>query len=127
MARNHKLRQMVITDPADQQAPAATDQTPMVLKLREAGAVVEQFFVHSTDPRHHSVAEYVALGMAGCMLDKRPDEMLRAFLTIIRRNEEITQLREHEARYKATLSATAQQPGAGLPSSPQRVKSAPNQ
>jgi hypothetical protein len=107
VARNHPARQIVITDPADQQAPAETDQTPMVVKLRGAGAIVEQFFVQSTDPRHHSVPEYVGLGMAGCMLDKHLPEILRAFSTIIRRNAQVNKLRDDEAKYKAALSATA--------------------
>jgi hypothetical protein len=127
VARNHPSRQIVITDPADQQAPAATDQTPMVVKLRGAGAVVDQFFVQSTDPRHHGVPEYIELGLAGCILDKHAPEILRAFSTVIRRNAQSNQLREDEAKYKAALGATARQPPIDPPTAVQPVRSTPNQ
>jgi hypothetical protein len=110
LARNHTVRQMMITDPNDQQAPAATEQNPLALKLKQAGGLVEQFFVQSSAANHHDVTEYTRLVMAGCLLGKPNSEIALAATTIARRNAEINQSREDKAKAKAAFITTARQP-----------------
>jgi dienelactone hydrolase len=110
LAQNRAVRLMMITDPADQQVPAA-EQTPMVDKMRQAGRLVPQFFVESTDAKHHGVLEYTRLAMAGCVLGKPDADIARAVGTITRRNAEINQRKRDEAKTKTATSAMAREPG----------------
>ncbi len=110
LAHNHAARQIMITDPDDQQMPAATEQTPLALKLKQAGGAVEQFLVQSTAANHHDVTEYTRLIMAGCMLGKPYSDIALAASTIVRRNAEINQSREDKAKAKAAFTMTARQP-----------------
>jgi hypothetical protein len=112
LAHNHAVRKMMITDPNDQQAPAVTEQNPLALKLRQAGGLVEQFFVQSSAPNHHDVAEYTRLVMAGCLLGRHFPDIVTAAATIARRNTQIQQSREDKAKAKAkaAFSTTAPQP-----------------
>jgi hypothetical protein len=100
LAHNHAMRQMVISDPHDQQVPPATDQTPLVVKLRQNGGKVEQFFVQSTDDNHHGLIEYARLVMAGCLLGRSELDIRTAAYTIVRRNALINQGKQ-EAKAKA--------------------------
>jgi hypothetical protein len=110
LAHNHAVRQMMVTDPNDQQAPATTEQNPLALKLKQAGGLVEQFFVQSSAANHHDVTEYTRLVMAGCLLGKPNSDIAQAATTIARRNAEINQSREDKAKAKAAFSTTARQP-----------------
>src|SRR5262249_25682891 len=51
LVQNRAERLLMITDPADQQVPAATEQNPVLDRLRRAGRPIPQFIVQSTDPR----------------------------------------------------------------------------
>jgi hypothetical protein len=110
LAHNHAVRQMMITDPNDQQTPAATEQNPLALKLRQAGGLVEQFFVQSSAANHHDVTEYTRLVLAGCLLGKPYADIALAASTIVRRNAEINQSREDKARFKTAFTTIARQP-----------------
>jgi hypothetical protein len=118
LARNLAVREMMITDPNDQQVPAATQQNPVALKLRQAGGLVEQYFVQSNAANHHDVTEYTRLVVAGCVLGKSSADIARAATTIDRRNAEMNQSREDKAKAKAkaktkatvAFSTTARQP-----------------
>ena len=68
LAQNRALRMMVISDPNDQQVPTASQQTPMVQALRQAGYTVPHLLVEATDPKHHGVLDYGAVAMGGCCL-----------------------------------------------------------
>jgi pimeloyl-ACP methyl ester carboxylesterase len=107
LAHNPAERLIIVTDPADQQVPAAVEQTPVLNRLRQAGRAVPQFIVQSTDANHHGVFEYVELVMAGCVLGKRDSDIAHAVSTIIRRNGEINQSRQDKAKFKAASGATA--------------------
>ncbi len=104
MAQNRAERVMMITDPVDQQVPPATEQTPVLTRLRQLGGRVPQFLVQSTDPRHHSVLEYVELVTAGCVLGKRDEDITRAVGTIIRRDTDLNQLQRDKAAAKAAAT-----------------------
>ena len=107
LAHNHAVRQMMVTDPNDQQVPAATDQTPMAVKLRQAGGVVEQYFVKSSAANHHDVTEYTRLVMAGCLLRKTQLDIANAASTIVRRNSLANQINEDKAKFKAQAKTQA--------------------
>jgi hypothetical protein len=104
VAHNHAMRLIVVSDPKDQQVPPATDQTPMVVKLRQAGGIVLQSFAQSTDANHHGLLEYVRLVMAGCVLSRPDAEIVRAAATIVRRNTEINQRKDEAAKVHAPLA-----------------------
>jgi hypothetical protein len=104
LARNPVERLIMITDPADQQVPAATEQAPLPARLRRAGRAVSQFMVQSTGPNHHGVLEYVQLIMAGCVLGKPDADITRAVATLIRRNSEINQSKRDKAEAKARVA-----------------------
>jgi hypothetical protein len=110
LAHNYAVRKMMITDPNDQQAPAAAEQNPLALKLRQAAGLVDQFFVQSSAANHHDVTEHTRLVMAGCLLGKRYGDIALAVATISRRNTEIIRSREDKAKAKAASTTTALQP-----------------
>jgi hypothetical protein len=107
LAHNHAVRQMMVTDPADQQVPAATGQTPMAVQLRQAGGLVEQYFVLSSVANHHDVLEYTRLVMAGCLLGRPQSDIVNAASTIGRRNALASQIAEDKARFKAQAMTQA--------------------
>jgi pimeloyl-ACP methyl ester carboxylesterase len=115
LAQNRALRMMVISDPNDQQVPTASQQTPMVQTLRQAGHVVPQLFVEATDPKHHGVLDYGAIAMGGCVLGRSDADIARAIGTLVRRNAETNLRLQDEARAKSapqTASGTIpRQPG----------------
>jgi len=115
LTQNRALRMMVISDPNDQQVPTATQQTPMVKALRQAGHVVPHLLVEATDPKRHSVVDYGALAMGGCVLGRHDDEIALAIGTLVRRNAEINRRLQDEARAKSAPQAaadlTTRQPG----------------
>ena len=104
LAQKHAMRQLIVSDPQDQQVPAATEQTPMVTKLRQAGGTVTQFFVKSTDDNHHGVVEYAELVIAGCVLGKRDADISEAIQTIVRRNTEAIQRKQEETKANASAA-----------------------
>jgi pimeloyl-ACP methyl ester carboxylesterase len=101
LAQNRGLRMMVISDPADLQVPAASQQTPMVQALRQAGYTVPHLLVEAIDDRHHGVLEYGAVAMAGCVLGRHDMEIARAIETLVRRNADINRRQQDEARAKS--------------------------
>ena len=110
LAQRHAMRQLIVSDPQDQQVPAATEQTPMVTKLRQAGGAVTQFFVKSTDDNHHGVVEYAEIVIAGCVLGKRDADISEAIQTIVRRNTETIQRKQEEAKANASAAPAPRQP-----------------
>ena len=115
LAQNRALRMMVISDPHDQQVPAAAQQTPMVQTLRQAGYVVPHFLVEATDPKRHGVIDYGAIAMGGCVLGRSDADIARAIGTLVRRNADTNRRLQDEARAKsapqATADSIARQPG----------------
>ncbi|MBA2397494.1 MAG: hypothetical protein H0V72_02115 [Bradyrhizobium sp.] len=115
LAQNRALRMMVISDPNDQQVPTATQQTPMVQALRQAGYVVPHLLVEATDPKHHGVIDYGAIAMGGCVLGRSDADVAQAIGTLVRRNADINRRLQDEARAKSapqTASDTiTRQPG----------------
>jgi pimeloyl-ACP methyl ester carboxylesterase len=114
LGQNRGLRMMVISDPNDQQVPTATQQTPMVQTLRQAGHTVPHLLVEATDPKRHSVVEYAAVAMGGCVLGRSDMEIAQAIGTVIRRNADTNRRQQDEARAKSTpqtASDTTRQPG----------------
>ena len=107
LAQNRALRMMVISDPNDQTVPTAAQQTPMVQTLRQAGYVVPHLLVEATDPKRHSVIDYGAVAMGGCVLGRTDTEIARATDTLIRRNAEINRRLQDEARAKSAPPQTA--------------------
>jgi hypothetical protein len=101
LAQDRALRMMVISDPNDQQVPAATEQTPMVQSLRQAGYVVPQLLVEATDPKHHAVADYGAVAMGGCVLGRSDADIAQAIGTLVRRNADINRRQQDEALAKS--------------------------
>jgi hypothetical protein len=110
LARNHSLRLMVVSDPADKVVPIAM-QTGFVDKMRQAGRPVPQFLVEATDDNHHGVVAYAHLVAAGCVLGKSDAEIARAVSTMTARAAEINKQKANEARAKATIVSRQQQPG----------------
>jgi pimeloyl-ACP methyl ester carboxylesterase len=114
LAQNRALRMMVVTDPNDQQVPAAAQQTPMVQALRLAGYTVPHLLVEATDPKRHGVLEYGAIAMGGCALERTDAEISLAINTQNRRNADTNRRLQDEARAKSapqTASDTTRQPG----------------
>jgi pimeloyl-ACP methyl ester carboxylesterase len=107
LAQNRALRMMVISDPNDQQVPAAAQQTPMVHSLRQAGYVVPHLLVEATDPKHHSALDYGAIAMGGCVLGRHDDEIALAIGTLMRRNADTNRRLQDEARAKSSTPQTA--------------------
>ena len=101
LAQNRALRMMVISDPNDQQVPTAAQQTPMVQSLRQAGYVVPHLLVEATDPKRHSVLDYGAIAMGGCVLGRHDAEIALAIGTLGRRNAETNRRIQDEARAKS--------------------------
>jgi hypothetical protein len=66
IVQNRGTRIIVLTDPEDQQVPAA-QQTPFVEAMRKAAGRVEQFFVYGYGEKHHNVTNYVLPAVAGCI------------------------------------------------------------
>ncbi|MBN8990871.1 MAG: alpha/beta hydrolase [Rhizobiales bacterium] len=114
LEQNRALRMMVISDPNDQQVPTDRQQTPMVRMLRQAGYTVPHLFVEATDPKRHSVVEYGAVAMGGCVLGRHDLEIAQAIGTQVRRNADTNRRLQDEARAKSspqTASDTTRQPG----------------
>jgi hypothetical protein len=109
LARNHALRVMVVSDPADKTVPI-TMQTGFVDKMRQAGRPVPQFMVEATDESHHGVVAYAQLVMAGCVLGKSDDEIARAVDTMVARSAEINRQKANEARAKPVIASRQHQP-----------------
>jgi hypothetical protein len=66
IALNERTRIVVLTDPQDEQVPAA-HQTPFVEEIRRAGGRIEQFFVQASGAKHHNVKAYTYPAMAECL------------------------------------------------------------
>jgi len=107
LKQNRALRMMVISDPNDQQVPTAAQQTPMVQSLRQAGYVVPHLLVEATDPKRHSVLDYGAVAMGGCVLGRHDDEIALAIGTMVRRSADINRRQQDEARAKSSVPQTA--------------------
>lgn len=115
LAQNRALRMMVISDPNDQQVPTASQQTPMVQALRQAGYVVPHLLVEATDPKHHGVLDYGAIAMGGCVLGRSDADIAQAISTLVRRNADTNRRLQDEERAKSApqtaFGTTARQPG----------------
>jgi pimeloyl-ACP methyl ester carboxylesterase len=114
LGQNRALRIMVISDPNDQQVPTAAQQTPMVQTLKQAGYTVPHLLVEATDPKRHSVVDYGAVAMGGCVLGRSDTEIALAIGTLGRRNADTNRRLQDEARAKSTpqtASDTTRQPG----------------
>ncbi len=107
LAHNRVLRMMVISDPNDQQVPAAVEQTPMVQSLRQAGYVVPHLLVEATDPKHHGVLDYGAIAMGGCALGRSDADIAQAIGTLVRRNADTNRRLQDEALAKSAPQTAA--------------------
>jgi hypothetical protein len=95
IAQNRALRFMVVTDPADRNAPVK-QQTAFVDKLRHAGRDVPQYFVAATDNYHHGVTTYAELVVAGCVLGRSDAEIATVAAIVAKRNAAYNELRRRE-------------------------------
>jgi hypothetical protein len=66
IVQNRGTRIIVLTDPEDQQVPAA-QQTPFVDAMRKATGQIEQFFIHGFGEKHHNATSYAVPAVAGCI------------------------------------------------------------
>jgi PAN domain len=74
IARNKAARILVVTDPQDQ-IVRIEHQNPFVVKLRQAGGKVDQFFVDSGGPEHHFTDSYAEVVMRDCLWGANHDEI----------------------------------------------------
>jgi hypothetical protein len=108
LAQNRSLRLFLVTDPADKRVPVA-QQTGFVEKMQKAGRQVPQLFVEAIDDDHHGVVVYSELVAAGCALGRPDAEIARAVATVVKRNAEINERKQREAKAKASIEAAARQ------------------
>jgi hypothetical protein len=66
IVKHRALRILVLTDHTDRQVIEAR-QTPFVLRLRQAGGRVDQFFGRGTGEVHHGMSRYAREAVAGCV------------------------------------------------------------
>ena len=69
------MRIIVVTDPLDKTVAAAS-QSAFVTQMKQMGGQVEQYFVNSTDEKHHGVSDFANLAVAGCVLGRPSGEIL---------------------------------------------------
>jgi hypothetical protein len=75
IARNRSARILVVTDPRDKVVPIEI-QLPFVEKLRQAGGLVEEFFVDASgDDDHHFTTPYALLVIRDCIRGAGNDEI----------------------------------------------------
>lgn len=63
--------------------------------------MVPYLLVEATDPKHHGVLDYGAIAMGGCVLGRSDADIARAIDTLVRRNADINQRLQDEARAKS--------------------------
>ncbi len=69
-------RIIVLTDPEDKVVPRK-NQSTFVKKFREAGGRIEQFYVESTNKKHHSLTSYSRFVMGKCIRDESHQDIRR--------------------------------------------------
>lgn len=69
-------RIIVLTDPEDKVVPSR-NQSEFVEHFREAGGRIEQFYVESTNSRHHGLTAYSSFVMKQCILNTSAQEIRR--------------------------------------------------
>jgi hypothetical protein len=106
------MRIIVVTDPLDKKVAAAS-QSAFVTQLKQMGGQVEQYFVNSTDEKHHGVSDFANLAMAGCVLGRPSGEIARAIGTMTARNTEWNAMRAAEANITSRTTQRIPAPDRG--------------
>lgn len=81
LAKNKRLRIIVITDPNDKQV-TRDHQDKFVQAVRRSGGTVEQYYVKSPDLLHHATGAFVPTALAYCIQHKSSDEIQKAMQRI---------------------------------------------
>jgi hypothetical protein len=76
IVQRSRAKIMVVTDPRDQTVKR-NYQDPFVHALRHAGRQVEQFYVNSSDPKHHDVTNYAQAVTRECVRGSTHDQIVR--------------------------------------------------
>jgi hypothetical protein len=69
-------RIIVLTDPQDKVVPRK-NQSEFVKRYKEAGGRIEQFYVESTNKKHHSLTKYSTFVMRQCIRDESHQDIGR--------------------------------------------------
>lgn len=112
LAQNRAVRFIMVSDPADRNAPPKQQQTPFVEKMRRAGRDIRQYFVTATDDFHHGVVGYTELVTGGCVLGKSDADIATAVGTMVKRNAAFNAQRRKE------IALFGKNGGAAHPSAP---------
>jgi hypothetical protein len=82
--QNNSARIIVVTDPNDKVVPRR-NQSEFVKRFREAGGRIEQFYVESTNKKHHSVSPYATFVVKQCLEQRSPQEIERKLERFVER------------------------------------------
>jgi hypothetical protein len=69
-------RIIVLTDPEDKVVPRK-NQSEFVKRYKEAGGRIEQFYIESTNKKHHSLTSYSRFVMGKCLRDESHRDIRR--------------------------------------------------